>query len=532
MSRLFGQRNSDNIETLISSPSIITHPSLKHITKPFILLNSSECATTFSSLRLCSPLLRTCHALGYKSPTPVQNVVIPHLLHNKSDNLLVLSQTGSGKTAAYVLPILHHLSNDCYGPYAVILAPTRELARQIHQVVCTLGSSLQSKSILIVGGMDETHQSCQLGYYPHFIIGTPGRLAALLRRPNPPPLKNVRYVVLDEADRLLYSNSGFELDLRVIMSNITITGTPNVKVKGKTCQTLLFSATMTKSLMLIEKISDEGAGHMKLKKIFIGEDIPPDRDNNNEMDEIISLPKGLKQEYLFMPSRVKDAYLVTIIRRLMWNGGRVDIVNSTSGIMKNDPSMTMEHFDEESKYKKARSAVIFVSTCEHTALISHILSSLRVSNVALHSLLSQNRRYAALDTFVSQRSRILIATDIASRGLDIPVVDLVINADLPRRKIEYIHRVGRTARVGRRGRVISLICERDIELVHGIEKLIGCKLLKCTDVSEDNVVKMLGCVMKATRYAKRKLDEFGFELLVKKKKQRKKFSYMKPNKIN
>lgn len=485
-------------------------------------MNPIDGEVTFQDLGLCSPLLHTCNALRYKFPTPVQCAVIRHLLHNQSDNFLVLSQTGSGKTAAYILPILHNLSNDCYGPYAVIIAPTRELARQIHQVVCTMGSSLQIRSTLIVGGMSETHQSCQLGYYPHFIVGTPGRLASLMRRSNTPSFKNVKYIVLDEADRLLYGNSGFEIDLKDIISSIKITESSNKNIKNLSCQTLLFSAAMTKSLVRIEKIAEKGDKHTKLKKIFIGEDLLSKNEIKNTRGELMSLPKGLKQEYLFMPSSVRDAYLITIIRKLMYKGGHADTVSTVSETNINNSLVNMENVDGEFEFDKSKTAIIFVSTCERTALLSHIFSCLGVSNVALHSLLTQNRRYAALDTFVSRRSLILIATDIASRGLDIPIVDLVINAELPRRKIEYLHRVGRTARIGRRGRAISLITERDVELVHGIEKLIGCKLSKCTDLDEDDVVKMLACVMKATRYAKRKLDEFGFEQLVKRHRQRKK----------
>lgn len=179
------------------------------------------------------------------------------------------------------------------------------------------------------------------------------------------------------------------------------------------------------------------------------------------------------------------------------------------------PTMTKK------KRKKAKSAIIFVSTCERTAIISGILDRLGVSNVALHSLLTQNRRLASLAKFKSQQVRVLVATDVASRGLDIPEVDLVLNCELPRRAVDYIHRVGRTARAGRRGRAVSLVCERDVALVHACEKMSGREMEKCKEVTDELAVKLLGPVTKAARLTKMKLADIGFDDLVKKMKERK-----------
>jgi ATP-dependent RNA helicase DDX49/DBP8 len=154
-------------------------------------------------------------------------------------------------------------------------------------------------------------------------------------------------------------------------------------------------------------------------------------------------------------------------------------------------------------------------------LVSGILSEVGVENVALHSLLSQNRRLAALGKFKSQHVRILVATDVASRGLDIPTVDLVLNAELPRNAVSYVHRVGRTARAGRRGRAISLVAETDVALVHAAERISGRPLEKCLDVTDDMAIKMLGPVTKAARLARMKLMDIGFDELVKKMKVRK-----------
>jgi ATP-dependent RNA helicase DDX49/DBP8 len=256
----------------------------------------------------------------------------------------------------------------------------------------------------------------------------------------------------------------------------------------------------------------------------LGSDASDDEDSEEELTQasIPNIPPGLKQEYIFMPSHVRDAYLVTAVRNLMANGGRKGgkgVEEDGSGW--NDISNGFSDDDEEEERKKAKSAIIFVSTCERTAVISGILDRLGVSNVALHSLLTQNRRLASLAKFKSQQVRVLVATDVASRGLDIPEVDLVLNCELPRRAVDYIHRVGRTARAGRRGRAVSLVCERDVALVHACEKMSGREMEKCKEVTDELAVKLLGPVTKAARLTKIKLADIGFDDLVKKMKERK-----------
>jgi len=515
----------------------------------------------FHDLGLTEQLVETCKALGFKRPTAVQRHIIPFLLQEESAHVLALASTGSGKTAAFVLPILHRLSADPYGIYAVIVSPTRELAKQIHQQVLALGSSYNVESTLVVGGMDMTRQSSALEHRkPHFVVATPGRLAELLRGPSPPQLQHVRFLVLDEADRLLTANSGFEKDVAELLLHCN-------RNKRTQCQTLLFSATMTRSLESVEKIAGAGKGRLPLKKFVIREDENNTNkkrqkligtENNNDVkkdmknvvecgnDESDSnnidddekkateqaltprIPAGLKQEYIFMPSRVRDAYLLTTIRTLLsnggrnkdtkgrhaWRGGRKVSLGRTDGNNDSDS-------DNDEDEGKCRSTIVFVSTCERAALVSGILNEVGVENVALHSLLSQNRRLAALAKFKSQQVRILVATDIASRGLDVPSVDLVINSELPRNPVSYIHRIGRTARAGRRGRAISLVSEQDVSLVHAAEEITGRPLGKCTEVTDEAAIRMLGPVTKAARLAKMKLMDIGFDDLVKKFKERK-----------
>jgi ATP-dependent RNA helicase DDX49/DBP8 len=494
---------------------------------------------SFEDLGLEQPLVDTCKALGFKNPSPVQRAIIPFLIQEESAHVLALAATGSGKTAAFALPILNRLSFDPYGIYAVIVSPTRELAKQINQQVLALGSSYNVESALVVGGMDMVKQSCDLSRKPHFVVATPGRLGALLRGPSPPQLRHVRYLVLDEADRLLAANSGFEKDVAELLLHCN-------RDNRTKCQTLLFSATMTRSLESVEEISGAGKGRLPLCKFVVKEDSEENRKrkqkklklvsddagnsesdteskeegSDDEKEEVLTprIPAGLKQEYIFMPAKVRDAYLLTTIRMLMSNGGRARDSKGKkawSGKQKRDDDSDNEETG------KSRSTIVFVSTCERAALVSNILSEVGVDNVALHSMLTQNRRLAALGKFKSQQVRVLVATDVASRGLDIPSVDLVLNSELPRNAVSYVHRVGRTARAGRRGRAISLVSETDISLVHAAEKITGRPLEKCTEVTDEDAIRMLGPVTKAARLAKMKLMDIGFDELVKKFKERK-----------
>lgn len=520
--------------------------------------NTTSISSTFSDLGLCAPLIATCRKLGYNKPTAVQRAIIPLVL-NTSNNILTLSATGSGKTAAFALPLLHSLSFDPYGIYAIVLTPTRELAKQIQQQILALGSSWKITVALIIGGSDLTNQSIELSRQPNFVVATPGRLAELCRddgsgmyRPN---LRKVKFVILDEADRLLAAKSGFERDVAEVLLQSTTKFVQNedgeTKRVRRDCRTLLFSATMTRSLRSLEEMAGAGVGKLPLMKVVVRQDGTWDNgevgnntkklkkaadDSSNEDDSsddeessTPNLPAGLRQEYIFMPSRVREAYLLCAVRNLMTFGGRAKKdhtwsyttgkdVNISDVIDKGDDE---EDTKKQSKYPLAQSAIIFVPTCERAAHISGILTELGIKNVALHSLLSQNRRLASLGTFQSQRVRVLVATDVASRGLDIPEVDLVLNAELPRKAVDYVHRVGRTARAGRRGRAVSLVGEQEVELVHEAERISGRKLEKCLEITDDMAVKLLGPVAKASRLTKMKLMDIGFDELVKKHQDRK-----------
>ncbi|MQM01049.1 hypothetical protein Taro_033798 [Colocasia esculenta] len=414
-------------------------------------------AETFADLGLSNWAVATCKALNMKRPTAVQRHCIPRIL--SGDDVLGLAETGSGKTAAFALPILHRLAEERYGVFALVVTPTRELAYQLATQFRALGSSLEVRCTVIVGGMDVLTQAKTLMQRPHVVIATPGRIKLLLTEdPDMPRLfSNIKFLILDEADRVL--DVGFEEELRVIFQCVP-----------KNRQTLLFSATMTKNLQALHALS-------------------ANRSYFYEEYEGFRTVDTLKQQYLFIPEHVKDVYLVHILSKME------DMV--------------------------IRSAMIFVSTCR--------VPVCRSSDFCLCFLWSagtgRGRRefgFGKMLKSVSQlghwhysvKTQMLLATDVASRGLDIPTVDLVINYDIPRYPRDYIHRVGRTARAGRGGISLSFVTPNDVALVHEIEAVVGKKLdafeCKENEVLED-ITKVRLHVYKARRVARMKMMDDGFE---------------------
>uniref|UniRef100_K7FNK5 DEAD-box helicase 49 n=1 Tax=Pelodiscus sinensis TaxID=13735 RepID=K7FNK5_PELSI len=296
------------------------------------------------------------------------------------------AKTGSGKTAAFVLPILQKLSEDPYGIFCLVLTPTRELAYQIAEQFRVLGKPLGLKDCIIVGGMDMVAQALELSRKPHVVIATPGRLADHLRSSNTFSLRKIKFLVLDEADRLLEQGcTDFTKDLEVILGAVPATR-----------QTLLFSATLTDTLNELKSLA--------MNKPFFWESQAEVR----TVDELV-------QRYLLVPEKVKDAYLVHLIQTFQ---------------------------DEHEDW----SIIIFTSTCKSCQILNMMLKKFNFPSVALHSMMRQKQRFAALAKFKSSVFRILIATDVAARGLDIPTVQVVINHNTPGLPKIYIHRVGRTAR--------------------------------------------------------------------------------------
>ena len=470
--------------------------------------DDGEAAMTFSELGVCGWLVDSCMALGMRVPTPVQRCCVPAAL--RGQDVMGLAETGSGKTAAFALPMLQRLSEDPYGIFGLVLTPTRELAIQIAEQVLALGAPLGARVCTVIGGVNMTTQSLEVASRPHIVVATPGRLIDHLEGPSPPALSRLSFLVLDEADRIL--NTGFAPELTKVLRALP---------QGPRRQTLLFSATMSDAIERLRTMaSRKGA---RLFDLTAG---------------ARATPAALSLEYLFMPAQVKLSYLVQSLRVLLKldhrdkdkleakaqkqpkgkRGKAAVAAAALAAAAESDSDSEAE--DGTGLRRRARSAIIFTGSCQRCQEVAQVLLELGVDCVALHSLLDQRRRLASLGKFKSLGCRLLVATDVASRGLDIPDVDLVINYDMPRLAVDFVHRSGRTARAGRRGRALSLVTQHDIELVHATEEHVGRKLALYSGVTEDDVLPLLNAVAKAQRVARQRLSEVGFDEQVAKLKAR------------
>ncbi|WWC91662.1 ATP-dependent rRNA helicase RRP3 [Kwoniella dendrophila CBS 6074] len=399
----------------------------------------SELNKTFSELGISKELCEACKSLGFKKPTDIQIESIPPALQGK--DIIGLAQTGSGKTAAFSLPILQSLWENPQPFFALVLAPTRELAYQIAQQVTSLGSGIGVRTATIVGGMDMMSQSIALSKRPHVIVATPGRLMDHLENTKGFSLKALKYLVMDEADRLL------DMDFGPIIDKI-------LKVIPKERNTYLFSATMTTKVAKLQRASLN-------KPVRV------------EVSSKYSTVSTLLQHYLLLPLKSKDSHLIYLTNEL-----------------------------------SSSSMIIFTRTVNDSQRLSIILRRLGFPAIPLHGQMSQSLRLASLNKFKSGGRSILVATDVASRGLDIPLVDLVINYDMPTNSKDYVHRVGRTARAGRSGKSITLVTQYDVEILQRIESHIGKKMISF-DVDKDSVALLNDTVSKANREAALEIREQG-----------------------
>lgn len=402
----------------------------------------------FSSLGLSDWLVKQCKQLGINKPTAVQENCVPAILQGR--DCLGCAKTGSGKTAAFVLPVLQKLSEDPYGIFCLVLTPTRELAYQIAEQFRVLGKPLGLRDCIIVGGMDMVSQALELSNQPHVVVGTPGRLADHIRSSSTFSMSKIQFLIMDEADRLLEQGcTDFTKDLETIM-----------EVLPAKRQTLLFSATLTDTLQELKNIA--------MNKPFFWES----QSETRTVDE-------LDQRYILTPEKVKDAYLVHLIQKF-----------------------TDEHDDW--------SIIIFTNTCKNCQILTMMLQKFNFPTISLHSMMKQKQRFANLAKFKASVYKILIATDVAARGLDIPTVQVVINHNTPGLPKIYIHRVGRTARAGRNGVSITLVTQYDIHLVHAIEEQNNTKL-KEYPAEEKDVLKILTQVNVTRRECEIRLESTDFD---------------------
>ncbi|KAF2637272.1 DEAD-domain-containing protein [Massarina eburnea CBS 473.64] len=376
---------------------------------------------TFASIGVTPWLVSSLASMEIRKPTGIQKSTIPEIL--KGRDCIGGSRTGTGKTVAFSVPILQKWSEDPCGIYAVIITPTRELAVQIYEQVKAIGSRQSVKAILITGGADQQEQALQLGSRPHVVIATPGRLAEHVRTSGEDTvcgLRRVRFVVFDEADRLLSPDAGMLPDLETCLS---------ILPKPDQRQTLLFTATVTPEVLALKE-RPRPAGR---PPIFVC-----------EVDtQMLAVPKTLHQTFLQTPVTHKECYLHVLLG-------------------------TPENLE--------KSVIIFCNGKKTATLLEHMLRLLEWRVTSLHSDLPQSERRNNLARFRAQAAKILVATDVAARGLDIPEVGLVINYDIPRDPDDYIHRVGRTARAGRSGLSVTFVGQRDVNLIHAIEARVGSEM--------------------------------------------------------
>uniref|UniRef100_A0A0X3NMF6 RNA helicase n=2 Tax=Schistocephalus solidus TaxID=70667 RepID=A0A0X3NMF6_SCHSO len=390
-------------------------------------------SSSFENLGVCKEICETLAELGWKSATEIQAKAIPVALRGR--DIVGLAETGSGKTAAFAIPILQTLIMKPRYNYALILTPTRELALQIKKHFMDLGEKFGLRVLCLVGGQYVEDQFRSLRTVKHhIIIGTPGRISYHLENSKELILGKIRYLVLDEADQMLGGN--FDTQLELILSKL-----PEKR------KTFMYSATMTSSLDKIQTACLRMPVRLETSSKYTTVD-------------------KLDHAFIFLPEQKRDAYVAKLLADL-----------------------------EENVTSESRT-IVFTATARESvrlgAMLKYLTSSDRV--VVLNGLMRQDKRGTALERFRSGDASILVATDLASRGLDIPDVDLIVNYDVPTRPTwsesakTYVHRVGRTARAGRPGRAITLVTPYSATHLKIIESALGSRIpqLPWSDPTQSN----------------------------------------------
>jgi len=366
----------------------------------------------FENLDIIKPILKAIKEEGYTKPTPIQEQAIPNILKGK--DLLGCAQTGTGKTAAFAIPVLQNVFSEQKTEKgikpirALILAPTRELAIQIGESFTSYGKYMSVNNLVIYGGVAQIGQTRAIKRGVDILIATPGRLIDLVNQKYI-DIKNVKYFVLDEADRML--DMGMVNDVKRIIAMF-----PKVR------QNMLFSATMPKEILtLVNSILKDPI------KI--------------EVTPVSSTIDTITQGLYFVSKGQKKHLLINLLKD-----------NAIS------------------------SALVFSRTKRGANMITKDLIDVGIEAQAIHGNKSQNARQLALSSFKEGKIRVLVATDIAARGIDVDEISHVINFDLPEVPETYVHRIGRTGRAGQKGIALSFCADEEKDYLKGIEKLIRKKI--------------------------------------------------------
>ncbi|MDR3538027.1 MAG: DEAD/DEAH box helicase [Acetobacteraceae bacterium] len=363
---------------------------------------------TFAALGLAEPLLNALVAQTFTTPTPIQAASIPGLLEGR--DLLGIAQTGTGKTAAFALPLLQHLMGGNirpapFAPRALVLAPTRELALQIEDTFRKLGAQTRLRTAIVIGGASRFKQVEAMRRGADIVIGTPGRICDLMNT-RELRLESAHRFVLDEADRML--DLGFIKDIRKFVGALPVQR-----------QSSLFSATMP------PEVAKLAAGLLQ-------------NPMRVEIARVEATTPKIVQSVHFVPQAAKRALLADML---------------------GDPDFSR--------------VIVFTRTKRGANRVAEDLEAAGHRVNALHGNKSQAQREKALDQFKSGRARVLVATDIAARGIDVNGISHVINYDLPAEPESYVHRIGRTARAGAAGIAISFCDNTEVSTLRAIERQIG-----------------------------------------------------------
>ena len=363
---------------------------------------------TFSDLNLIEPILKAIEETGYTTPTPIQSQAIPPLLEGK--DLLGCAQTGTGKTAAFALPILHRLATNYKrpepkSPRTLVLTPTRELAIQIYDSFKVYGKNLKLKHTVIFGGVGQGPQVKSIREGVDVLVATPGRLLDLIEQ-RCLRLDKIEVFVLDEADRML--DMGFIHSIRKILTMLP-----------KKRHNLFFSATMPQDIV---KLADS----MLVEPVKV------------EVTPQATTVELIEQSVMYVDRSKKRDLLRTLLQN-----------------------------------KEFEKVIVFTRTKHGANRVAEVLLKNRIPTEAIHGNKSQGARQRALENLKSGKIRVLIATDIAARGIDIDGISHVINYEIPNISESYVHRIGRTARAGAKGIAISFCDAEEKSFIKDIEKLIG-----------------------------------------------------------
>ena len=436
---------------------------------------------SFEKMRLEKWIKKVINYLSYKEPTEVQKYVIPQILKEK--NVIAISKTGTGKTASFCLPILSELSKNPFGLYAIILEPTRELVLQVEEKLKLFSTGFNLRMCSIIGGEDFTTQLNELDKIPHIIIATPGRLVSFLENNYIKLVQNLRYFVMDEFDQLLDETIKPDIDK-------IITYLPDERI------TLFFSATIMQTKEELKKYieknnkdeiyyynnnTDEKLEDIVKKDDSVEKEKEKDLNVNKKNKKIIKLKiknrinEDVSLKYILVPQKLKEHYLLYLLRN---------------------------------RYKETNT-LIFVNHVKQCDFLYNLCKLFEIKVSHLHSKMTQKNRRENLQKFKGSLTNILISTDLASRGLDIKQCDLVINFDIPLSSLTFIHRAGRTGRIGNKGLCISFVSQYDVEVLNGIEDDLNADFKEIEDIDQDEIMVDTGLVSKGIKLTKMKLIKEG-----------------------